>query len=188
MWKKGKKSVRKCYNCNSTQHLANKCDRPKKEKKPEKGEKSAKAAFMMGLLGVNQKRDWYIDSGATRHMTPHDDLIENKNGDVDKITAANGAKIDVTGTGEGKVTFGDGNVKLKNIMHVPELAVNLLSVSQIAQKGNTVIFNAEGCSIYNDENKCVLFCKSTSDDDQTPMMKNVYWQRVNQVLSNGIVN
>lgn len=116
----------------------------------------------MGFLGTNQKRDWYVDSGATRHMTPHDDLIVNKSGDTDKIMAANGAKIDVTGTGNGNVTFGDGNVKLKTVMHVPELAVNLLSVSQIAQNGNTVIFNDEGCSIYNDEKQRVLFCKSTN--------------------------
>lgn len=44
-WKKGKKKVRKCYNCNSTLHLANQCDQPKKERKTEKNEKSANAAF-----------------------------------------------------------------------------------------------------------------------------------------------
>lgn len=67
----------------------------------------------------------------------------------------------LAGSGDGRVTFGDGNVKLKNIMHVPGLAVNL-SVSQIAQNGNTVMFNKEGCSIFNNEKQRVMFCKSTS--------------------------
>lgn len=60
-WKK----QRKCYNCSSTKHLANQCDQPKKEKKTEK---SAKTAFMMGFLSTNNKKECYIDSGATRHM------------------------------------------------------------------------------------------------------------------------
>lgn len=60
-------------------------------------------------------------------------MIENKKSDSDKITAANGAKISVTGYGDGKMTFGNGNVNVKGVMHVPDLAVNLLSVSQIVK-------------------------------------------------------
>lgn len=173
--KKWKKKQRKCFNCSSESHLANACNQPKEKKT----EKSAKAAFMMGFLGANSKKEWYVDSGATRHMTPHNDLLENKNSEMDKITAANGAQIDVTGIGNGKVTFGDGDVKLKSLMHVPDLAVNLLSVSQIVENGNTVIFNSEGCSIYNDEKVRVLFCKVTSgvyrlnaDDEKCFLVKN----------------
>lgn len=139
--------------------MANACDKPKKEndKKPEK---STKTVFMMGFLGANSKSEWYIDSGATQHMTPHSDLLENKKSDFDKITAANGAKIDVTGTGDGNFTFGDGNVKVNNVMHVPDLAVNLLSVSQIVKNGNTVVFDSEGCSVYNKDKEMVLSCKT----------------------------
>lgn len=53
-------------------------------------------------------------------------------------------------------------MKLNNIMHVPLLVVNLLSVSQIVQNGNIVIFNKEGCSIYNVSKDRVFFCKATS--------------------------
>lgn len=164
------KRQRKCYNCSSTKHLANACDQPKKEKKKEN---NAKAAFMMGFLGTNNKKEWYIDSGATRHMTPYDDLIDNKKSESDKITAANGAKIDVTGIGKGKMTFGDGYVSVKNVMHVPDLAVNLLSVSQIVKGGNSVLFNSDGCTVYNDKSEKVLSCKTTggvyrinSDDNE----------------------
>lgn len=158
--KKWKKKQRKCFNCGSTSHLANACDQPKQDKKTDKSDKSARVAFMMGFLGANNKEEWYIDSGASRHMTPCAELLENKRSESDKITAANGAKIEITGTGDGKVSFGDANVKVKSIIHVPELAVNLLSVSQIVQNGNTVFFNTDGCSVYNTENERVLFVVS----------------------------
>lgn len=35
MNKKWKKRTRKCFNCDSTTHLANACDKPKREKKPK---------------------------------------------------------------------------------------------------------------------------------------------------------
>lgn len=172
--KKWKSKQRKCYNCSSTKHLANACDQPKREKK---NEKSANAAFMMGFLSTNEKKAWYIDSGATSHMTPHDDLVENRKSESDKITAANGARIDVTGTGAGKMTFGDGKIAVKNVMHVPDLAVNLLSVSQIVKRGNSVVFNSEGCSVYNNDDEKVLWCKErggvycvNSDDEKCFLM------------------
>lgn len=174
--KKWKGKQRKCYNCSSTKHLANACDQPKKEKRAEK---SAKTAFMMGFLGTNNKKEWYIDSGATSHMTPHADLVENKISESDKITAANGEKINVTGIGNGKMTFGDGNVLVKSVMHVPDLAVNLLSVSQIVKNGNSVVFDSDGCSIYNQKREKVLSVKTiggvyrvNADDEKCFLAKN----------------
>lgn len=163
--KPGKKFVKKrwprrCFNCGSATHLANACDQPKTERKGDKNDKSAKAAFMMGFLGASNKNKWYVDSGATRHMSPHEDLIDNKEPHTDKITAADGEEMAVRGTGDAKVSFNDGNVKVKKLMHVPGLAVNLLSVSQIVQSGNVVVFDSDGCSIYNGDKERVLFCKS----------------------------
>lgn len=61
--KKWKKRPRKCFNCGSTQHLANACDKPKAERnndKSDKGDKSAKAAFIMCIEDKN-KSDEEID-------------------------------------------------------------------------------------------------------------------------------
>lgn len=110
---------------------------------------------MMGFLSHSTKNHWYIDSGATQHMTSYGDLLDNKIDRKDKVTAANGEKINIIGVGDGRVTFNGGVIKLKKVMHVPGLAVNLLSVSQIVQNGNTVVFDARGCSVYNDQNNKV---------------------------------
>lgn len=163
---------------------------------------------MISFLGANNKSDWYIDSGATRHMTPHDDLLENTKNESDKITAANGAQIKVTGSGNGKFTLGDGNVNVSNILHVPDLAVNLLSVSQIVKNGNTVVFDPDGCAIYNSDKKKVLSCKSSggiyrvgANDEKCFMTKNsqqsaLIWHRrlghanfqIMKKMRDGVVN
>lgn len=52
------------------------------------------------------------------------------------------------------------DVTLNNVLHVPDLGVNLLSVSKIVEKGNTVFFNSNGCTIKNTEGKVVAQVKA----------------------------
>lgn len=166
---KSSKKIRKCFNCSSTQHLANACDKPKKPKvdKNEKNvDKSAKVAFMMGYLAENnekKKDDWYLDSGASSHMTPHADLIA-ESGEVPckQITAANGSKVQVNGTGDCLMDINKRHVLAKNVLHVPDLAVNLLSVFKIVSQGNTVLFDADGCTIRGKNGEVIAFCKPTN--------------------------
>ena len=37
--------------------------------------------------------------------------------------------------------------------------MNLLSVYKIVCQGNKVVFNADGCTIYNQDNEVIAFCK-----------------------------
>jgi transposase InsO family protein len=160
--KKGKTfKKRRCYNCQSTQHLANTCDKPRKDAGDKKNN-SAKAAFIMGLFTGKNKNEWYIDSGATSHMTPHRELLlENLNQGGDQVTSADGTKLPVSAKGETKVTFNDGSICVKNAMHVPNLAVNLLSISKITAQGNTVVFEKDYCKIFNAANECVVKCEQS---------------------------
>lgn len=148
---------RRCYNCNSFQHLANACDKPKKNGNDKK-EKSAKAAFMMGLFTAKDKNDWYLDSGATSHMTPHKELLHDLNQSSDQVTSANGTQLPVCANGNSNVTFNNGSIIVKKAMHVPGLAVNLLSISKIAALGNKVVFEKNYCEVFNAANESVLKC------------------------------
>lgn len=75
---------RRCYVCSSEQHLANACPQKSanKGKKAEKQSDTSASAFMAAMLGMQCKRDeWYVDSGASSHMSPYSDiLIEKKRG------------------------------------------------------------------------------------------------------------
>lgn len=52
-------------------------------------------------------------------------------------------------------------ITVKNVLHVPKLAVNLLSVSQIVENGNSVIFNKNGCTIKNADDQVIAKCAQT---------------------------
>lgn len=161
--KKFFKKKRKCFNCGSESHLADKCDKPKKPKKGNDRKKNEKeTAFMMFSLFTNNRTDddWYLDSGASSHMTPRADILKDKKQlQCNEITAATGAKATVKCSGDGNLIFNDRKVRIKNILHVPELKANLLSVFKIVSQGNTVVFNADGCTIYDNDNEIVAFCK-----------------------------
>lgn len=162
---KGKNTVRKCYNCNSSTHLANECDQKKKKrwnkkKHNKKGEKkSDEYAFMMGLLSVKNDDDWYIDSGASSHMTPNGQWLNELQTKNSQITVANNSKLNVKGKGNAQLKCDDKNISIKEVLHIPDLAVNLLSVYRMVKNGNTVTFNAEGCTIFDAYGEVIAKCR-----------------------------
>ena len=96
---------------------------------------------------------WYVDSGATRHMTfqknlLHDFVAFNK---PSRIYLGDNRVISATGEGKVKIPCMDGAnnilLTLKKVLFVPELTKNLSSVSSIAKNGGVV---------KSDEQKCIL--------------------------------
>lgn len=121
-------------------------------------------------------------------MPQHADVLnENKKNESNKITAANGAKISVTGYGDEKLTLGNGNVYVKVVMHVPDLAGNLLSVSQIVKNGNFDVFDSINNNKHFDTTIKMkgLFGVKTAVAfiALTMMMKNVFWLENKRVHS-----
>ena len=52
----------------------------------------------------------------------------------------------------------DGSTKrctLKNVLLIPKLAYNLLSISKVSEKGKMVKFDESGCEIINADAKCI---------------------------------
>lgn len=46
-------------------------------------------------------------------------------------------------------------VEINNVLCIPTLTTNLLSVSRMIANGNRVSFNKDGCYIYNSQNICI---------------------------------
>lgn len=59
-------------------------------------------------------------------------------GDVNIVTVVNDAEYDIT---------------VSNVLCIPELTTNLLSVSQLIENGNRVIFKENACYTFNQQNK-----------------------------------
>ncbi|CAI7885042.1 unnamed protein product [Closterium sp. NIES-54] len=80
---------------------------------------------------------WVIESGATYSMTPRADLLtELEPSPVKHVTSAFGQRADVKGMGKAMLKGADGKmVGLKNVLWVPNLVANLISVRRLQKAG-----------------------------------------------------
>ena len=92
--------------------------------------------------------DWYVDSGASAHMTSDLSFFTSLDTEHKKtVTLADGQKLLTAGIGEGFVCCvtrdGDQLVKLTEVLHVPDLCGNLISVWKLTSKGFDVCFSGQ---------------------------------------------
>lgn len=151
------KSVR-CFNCNRFGHFANKCPNRDSSKTFEvKGQKKS-ALFTSFVTTTKSTDDWYVDSGASAHMVTQGDLFVDKmwQPSNNEVITANNSRLKVEAIGDVQLKIAEDYVDVKDVLLVPELCVNLLSVSQMVRKGNKVVFDKNGCKVYNSTNEAVV--------------------------------
>lgn len=76
---------------------------------------------------------------------------------MNTITVANGYELKSSGIGSGYLNILDGNgntrkVEIKDVLYVPNIESNLLSVKRLAEKGFKIIFQGNICEIYFKKN------------------------------------
>ncbi|CAI7816498.1 unnamed protein product [Closterium sp. NIES-53] len=103
---------------------------------PEKDEGFEEPAAV-GKVTLHSLDYWVIDSGATYSMTPRADLLtELEPSPVKHVTSALGQQAEVKGMGKAMFKGADGKmVGLKNMLWVPNLAANLISVRRLQKAG-----------------------------------------------------
>ena len=93
-------------------------------------------------------------------MTPNSNILNKiKSSSIKQIISANDARLKVKGVGNTSIKINNNNIDVNEVLHVPNLATNLLSVHKIVQKGNSVLFDKYGCVIKNKANNIVVACK-----------------------------
>ncbi|KAG5870825.1 hypothetical protein JTB14_015999 [Gonioctena quinquepunctata] len=154
----------RCYKCNRySGHIAKNCDE-NSSKKQVFVQKSDKSEFtMFTSLSAHVKstgNDWFLDSGCSAHLTvDKSNFISEETSSKLTITTANDQQMETNCVGDiqlpVRVTDQSFNVNVENVFYVPDLKVNLTSVSQIVPKGNKVNFDSEGARIINDQGKII---------------------------------
>lgn len=134
-----------CHYCQKKGHVQAKCYK----KKADEGKKNNENGNLAAAFLVRGCKDWIIDSGCTSHMTwDRDCLINvNENNLKDYVTVANNLKLNCEAIGDTKLRYEENEVRLSNVLFVPELAANLLSVSRLVESGYDVKFDTRGCQI-----------------------------------------
>ena len=94
--------------------------------------------------------EWIIDSGATHHMCSSEDLLLKcwRTGERRRILLGDGRDLEVTLEGDArvKIVSPDGveqEATIKNVLVVPGISRNLLSVTQCMKQGISFEFDAK---------------------------------------------
>jgi hypothetical protein len=148
-----------CHNCGLQGHIARNCRKKKKnfvphEKNVARGSKNGDAfSVVLSTIDTCDDNEWYFDSACSSHYTKNEHMVNDMKFIRElKVSAANGAEMNVVGIGNGEifpdVKCGD-SVALNEIQYVPDISANLLSVSKIVEKGNKIIFSESGVEVFN---------------------------------------
>ena len=124
-----------CNLCDSTEHPTYECpDIPDMRD-------AYKSKIKCNTPQANFAISAIIDSGATQHMFNQLDAFGSTISQESAITCANSQQLKSTHIGTVNI---DGISTLHDVLHVPELKHNLLSVRALTKDGNDVIFKRDG--------------------------------------------
>uniref|UniRef100_A0A2N9IN96 Integrase catalytic domain-containing protein n=1 Tax=Fagus sylvatica TaxID=28930 RepID=A0A2N9IN96_FAGSY len=130
--------------------------------------------------------EWVIDSAASYHITPRREFfISYKVGNLGRVKMGNKSYADIVGIGDICVETNTGyTLKLKDVRHIPDMHLNLISVSVLDKEGyeshlgngkwklfkGSLVF-ARGkicCTLYKTQVKLCRDMVNAAQDDSTP--------------------
>ena len=101
--------------------------------------------------GPSTSSTWYIDSGATSHMTGAREVFSELSEAGRDVEVVLGDNTVVRAVGRGTITFQRESMSpmtLRNVLYVPGLKKNLVSVSTIEDRGLGVCFSDGRVQVY----------------------------------------
>ncbi|KAI0522396.1 hypothetical protein KFK09_004775 [Dendrobium nobile] len=139
-----------CQICGKQGHVAIKCWHRCNPNYAPTTSHQPRALLAQASSNVNQ--EWVLDSGASTHITPDVSNINYPSSyrGSDVVSIANGSSLPIHNTGQGILPIPDTDRKLhlSNLLHVPSLKHNLLSVSKLtADNSIRICFDANGFTI-----------------------------------------
>lgn len=153
----------KCKRCKIPNHSQRDCWFQNKEK--NKGKEEAKFSNetkeeILFYSSANQpsKSVWYLDSGCSNHMTGNRDTFVKLDPNItSQIILGDGSRKSGKGKGDIAVQTKEGKEKLiTDVLYVPELSHNLLSVGQLMEKNFSFLFDDGRCQIFDKTNKVIV--------------------------------
>ena len=180
----------KCDFCKIAGHNEKQCWKKQKFNSNEsKKYESSNVTLVLSAVQSNEKLHdnvWIIDSGSSYHVTGNvhlfNDLTELHEDDFVELQLADSRKLVGKMTGD-IILFNDENqrIKITDVIYVPGLNFNLVSVSQLCEKGFKCNFTRDNCQI-NCSNQNALI--NASKDKGLYVMKLNEGKEANKILLN----
>ncbi|KAK0589658.1 hypothetical protein LWI29_016911 [Acer saccharum] len=160
--KSNKSANIECYHCGKKGHIKRYCRQLKNENRNDKGKEKkneddnsddrvATTSHEDFLLvydddSINfacQDTSWVIDSGASIHATSRRDFFTSyTHGDFGNVKMGNDGLAKVVGIGDVCLEMTNGTrLVLKNVKHIPDIRVNIISTGKLDDEGYCNTFN-----------------------------------------------
>lgn len=159
--------AKKCDKCGMWGHTTGAC------RSNNRRESNSHVAF--AFCSTDSEHSWILDSGCTNHITPDKNKFETYEELHEPVyfSFANGQQGRAVGRGDIKLTVNNLRVTLQRVLHVPQAAMNLISVKRIMESGAKVEYDKGTCTISKEhkvlfEVKCHNGLFSIYDNSHVP--------------------
>ena len=110
----------------------------------------ASQALSSHELSSHELNTWLIDSGCTSHMTKYLSIFTSIDRSVQpKVKLGNCEVVQAKGKGTIAISTKRGTKIVTNVLYIPDLDQNLLSVAQMLRNGYAISFKENFCFITN---------------------------------------
>ena len=100
---------------------------------------------------------WYLDSGATQHISSDCSNFTSLDQFSGNVKTAGGQSHQISGKGSVHFTLPSGEIKdINGVLYVPGLSKNLLSIGSLTDKGIIACFDDQKCILYSKGNKRIV--------------------------------
>lgn len=164
-----------CYNCHKKGHFASVYPEKKEEEELNKTEDADDALYMHEVVFLNEEKVipkkllsnnkeegmWYLDNGASNHMTGERSYFAELNENIKgKVKFGDGSYVDIDGKGSILFKAKTGEHKLlTDIYFIPELRSNILSLGQATEQGCDVRMKNEFLTLKDPEGRLLVKVK-----------------------------
>lgn len=164
------KKTSKCGYCKEIGHWHKECPRkPADSSTSEVPKQPKKVSLNVGVISTELKAKWVCDSGATSNMCNQRSWFTKlfMFTEPSTISIGDGSTIEVLGIGTIRFTSMPGTETvdgtLTDVLYIPALATNLVSVPAVSRKGVTVMFDELSCKFVQNEEVILTGTKGMCD-------------------------
>ena len=159
-WKRPDAKCEKCHKMGHHEKICKNILKQKNEAKVVDLQEEDQLFITTYFTSRNSSECWLIDCGCTNHMTSDLELFRNLDrSQISKVRIGNGDYIMVKGKGTVAIESCIGTKLIYDVMYVPYINQNLLSVGQLVEKSFSIIFKKKRCLIKYENNDEVIRIK-----------------------------